>query len=63
MLIRRPPDIRESEVTERRLYINRRKFIGRAARLGASLGLVGAVSPLVSCGRDLGSMENGSERT
>ena len=53
MLIRRPLDIRESEVTEERLYLNRRQFIQRAATLGASLGLAAAASPLISCGTDL----------
>ncbi|NIR42639.1 MAG: protein-methionine-sulfoxide reductase catalytic subunit MsrP [Gemmatimonadetes bacterium] len=49
MLIRRPPDIRESEVTDERLYVNRRQFIGRAASIGAGLGLVSAAPSLLSC--------------
>ena len=34
MLIRRPPDIRTSEITDERLYWNRREFIASAAALG-----------------------------
>jgi sulfoxide reductase catalytic subunit YedY len=52
MLIRRPTDIRESEVTDRDLYLNRRQFIRRAAAAGAGLGLAATVSPLVACAGD-----------
>ncbi len=38
MLIRRPPDVRSSEITPRRLYVNRRQFIRMAAAaLGAGV--------------------------
>jgi sulfoxide reductase catalytic subunit YedY len=53
MLIRRPPDIKESEVTDEQLYLNRRQFIGRTARIGVGLGLAGSVSPLLACGEDM----------
>ncbi len=53
MLIRRPPDIRESQVTDEQLYLDRRQFIGRTARIGAGLGLAGAVAPLLACGDDM----------
>jgi sulfoxide reductase catalytic subunit YedY len=37
MLIRRPPDLRSSEITDESLYWNRREFLGAAAGLGAAL--------------------------
>jgi sulfoxide reductase catalytic subunit YedY len=40
MLIKKPQDIPSSEVTDKRLYLNRRKFIAGAAVLGAA-ALVG----------------------
>jgi sulfoxide reductase catalytic subunit YedY len=49
MLIRRPPDIKESEVTDQGLYISRRQFIGRAAGLGVGLGLSAAAPSLLAC--------------
>jgi sulfoxide reductase catalytic subunit YedY len=55
MLIRRPPDIPESEVTDEGLYINRRQFIRRAATAGAGLGLAATVPPLAACGSDAGA--------
>ena len=42
MLIKRPPDINESEVTDERLYLSRRRFIRTAATIGAGLGLTAA---------------------
>lgn len=39
MLIRRPPDIRPSEITSEKLYEGRREFIRAAATLGAASGL------------------------
>jgi len=52
MLIRRPPDIKESEVTDEGLYISRRRFIRSAATAGVGIGLVATASPLLSCGSD-----------
>ena len=40
MLIRRPPDLPESEVTDEQVYVNRRSFIKAAAGVGAGVGLV-----------------------
>ncbi len=40
MLIRRPDDIRPSEVTPYRVYMNRRHFIGRSAKAAAAAALV-----------------------
>jgi len=40
MLIRRPDDIRESEITPYRVYMNRRHFIGRSAKAAAAAALV-----------------------
>jgi sulfoxide reductase catalytic subunit YedY len=56
MLIRRPPQIKESEVTDEGLYVNRREFIRSAATLGIGLGLTAAAAPLAACARE------GSER-
>ncbi len=50
MLVRRPPDIRESEVTDEDLYLTRRRFIRTAASAGAGLGLAAVASPLLACG-------------
>jgi sulfoxide reductase catalytic subunit YedY len=47
MLIRRAPDIRESEITPEPLYFNRREFIGAAGLLGAAA--IGGVLP--ACAR------------
>jgi sulfoxide reductase catalytic subunit YedY len=52
MLIRRPAEIPESEVTDEGLYINRRQFIRRAAAAGAGLGLAATASPLAAGGSD-----------
>jgi len=52
MLIKRPLDIKESEVTDEGLYLSRRRFIRTAATLSAGLGLVATASPLLSCGDD-----------
>src|ERR1700722_7449344 len=47
MLIKRPPEIRNSEITDRKLYLNRRQFIqtatGAAAAGAAVLAGAGAV--------------------
>ena len=40
MLIRRPDDIRSSEITPYRVYMNRRHFIGRSAKAAAAAALV-----------------------
>jgi len=49
MLIREPDDIRSSEITPYRVYMNRRHFIGRTAKAAAAAALV---PPLLSaCAR------------
>jgi len=40
MLIKRPPDIKNSEITDKELYMNRRQFITSAA-----LAIAGFMSP------------------
>lgn len=40
MLIRRPDDVRSSEITPYRVYMNRRHFIGRSAKAAAAAALV-----------------------
>ncbi len=52
MLIKRPPDIKESEVTDERVYLSRRRFIRTAAAAGAGLGLATAAPSLFACGAD-----------
>jgi sulfoxide reductase catalytic subunit YedY len=49
MLIKKPEDIRSSEITPEDAYLNRRQFMGKAGALG--LGLV-AASGLAGCGDD-----------
>ena len=44
MLIRRPPDIPHSEITDEQVFLNRRKFI-EAAAAGTALAAAGAVLP------------------
>jgi sulfoxide reductase catalytic subunit YedY len=40
MLIRRPDDIRSSEITPYRVYMNRRHFVGRSAKAAAAAALL-----------------------
>jgi sulfoxide reductase catalytic subunit YedY len=47
MLIRRSTDIRSSEITPYRVYLNRRHFIGRSAKIAAAAALVPGV--LMAC--------------
>ncbi len=44
MLIKRPADIKSSDITPESTYINRRKFIGRSAAFGA-IAAAGAAAP------------------
>ncbi len=44
MLIKRPDDIKSSEITPEATYMNRRKFIGRSAAFGA-VAAAGAAAP------------------
>ncbi len=53
MLIRRPNKISESEVTPYDVYLNRRKFIGRAGKVA----LAAAIVPGALLGRDLSAAE------
>src|SRR5687767_12340432 len=46
MLIRKPEDIRSSEITDEATYVGRRKFIGIAAGAGAALVAAGALKSL-----------------
>jgi sulfoxide reductase catalytic subunit YedY len=48
MLIRRTPNIRESDVTDERLYLNRREFIRAAAAAGLGVGLTATAPSLVA---------------
>ena len=40
MLIKRPSDIRSSDITDRKVYVNRREFLGTAAAAAAGLGML-----------------------
>jgi sulfoxide reductase catalytic subunit YedY len=53
MLIRRPPDIQESEVTDEKLYVDRRRFLRTAAVAGAGLGLAAVTPGLIGRGGSL----------
>jgi methionine sulfoxide reductase catalytic subunit len=54
MLIRRPSDIRSSEITDERLYVRRREFM----RLAGSAALAGAAGSLISaCGETSSAAE------
>ena len=59
MLIKRAPDIRESEVTDEGLYLNRRQFIRAATAAGAGLGLA-ASAPWLLPGGNLIAAGRGS---
>ena len=43
MLIKKAPDIKSSEITPKKLYLNRREFIAGSAALAAS-GFLGSAS-------------------
>jgi sulfoxide reductase catalytic subunit YedY len=60
MLIRRPPDIREAEVTDERVYVNRRQFVRTTATLGIGLGLTAIAPPVAACSRGDGAGEAGT---
>ncbi len=60
MLIRRPPDIKESEVTDQGSYVNRRQFIRSAATLGVGLGLTAIAPSVAACSRGEGEAEAGA---
>jgi sulfoxide reductase catalytic subunit YedY len=56
MLIRKPKKISESEITPYEVYLNRRKFIGRAGKVA----LAAAVAPGALLGCDLEGQEAGA---
>ena len=60
MLLRNAPDIRSSEITDKKLYLRRREFIRAAAMttIGAATGTVGpgsSRSAVVAAREDSGS--------
>jgi sulfoxide reductase catalytic subunit YedY len=57
MLIKKPDDIRSSEITSEADYMNRRQFVGTAGALG--LGVVAAGS-LAACGNGEGQLKTDS---
>ncbi|MGD2135793.1 MAG: protein-methionine-sulfoxide reductase catalytic subunit MsrP [Gemmatimonadales bacterium] len=61
-LIRRPPDIHPSEITDERLYLDRRRFLGRAVAAGAGvLGTVALPGVLSACERAAGDVAQEEE--
>ncbi len=65
MLIRKPDDIRSSEITDEKHYVDRRKFIAAAGAIGAAtVGAVwagGVLSPGAVVARGNGAAGDGSE--
>ena len=52
MLIKRPSDIRSSEITDRKLYLNRREFLQAAAGTAAAgAGVLAAGETLFAAGK------------
>jgi sulfoxide reductase catalytic subunit YedY len=47
MLIKRPSDIRSSEITDKKLYLNRREFMTTAAAAAAGFGVLAGTSQLL----------------
>src|SRR5215207_3950976 len=44
MIIKRPDDIRSSDITSEDVYLNRRQFIGKAGALGLGAAAVGGLA-------------------
>ena len=44
MLIKRPADIRSSEITDQKLYVNRRQFIQAAGAIAGAATAVGVLT-------------------
>jgi len=62
MLIRKPEKISESEVTPYELYLNRRKFIGRAGRIALLAAVApGSVSACDFAGKEAEATEAGGQ--
>jgi sulfoxide reductase catalytic subunit YedY len=57
MLIKRPDDIRSSDITTESDYLNRRSFLAKAGAVGAAAWAAGSVSSLAACSAD--QAENG----
>ena len=55
MIIKKPDDIRSSEITPEHTYVNRREFIARAGAMGA--GVVAAGGLLAACAKPDGTRE------
>ncbi|MGH7768876.1 MAG: protein-methionine-sulfoxide reductase catalytic subunit MsrP [Candidatus Binatia bacterium] len=45
MLIKKPSDIKSSEITDKKLYLNRRQFMAAAGAIAAKIALPGFISP------------------
>jgi sulfoxide reductase catalytic subunit YedY len=52
MLIKRPDDIRSSDITTESEYLNRRSFLAKAGVVGAAAWAAGSVSSLAACSAD-----------
>jgi sulfoxide reductase catalytic subunit YedY len=51
MLIKKPADIRSSEITDQKLFLNRREFLRAAGVATAGAGLVGIARPAMAAGK------------
>jgi methionine sulfoxide reductase catalytic subunit len=60
MLIRKPDDLRSSEITPERLYYNRREFLRAAGLLGAAAASAGVLAGCVESGS--AAMQDGQPR-
>jgi sulfoxide reductase catalytic subunit YedY len=60
MLIRRAPDIPESEVTDEAIYFSRRRFVRALAAAGVGLSFTSAVPTLLGCGEEQGAARGAS---
>ena len=60
MLIKRPSDVRSSEITDEKTYMNRRAFMGTAAGIGLAAAAGAAAPSLLACAGDAGANDGGA---
>ncbi len=61
MLIRRPDDIKSSEITPESVYLDRRNFVGRAGALALSVLVVPGALQAMACTREGASEDTGAQ--
>lgn len=59
MLIRKPNDIPSSEITDERIYLNRRRFLAQASGIGLAAAAGLAAAPLLACAQREGQTSYG----